>query len=363
MKSQGSNLLTTMVRGMILLSFFMPLSIFSQEPVWLDVNVRNMQYPQDAYYTGFSEVYVTSSKTKEQALNSAKQKAVGELSDRVRVMVNSKKLSINTSYGGTDVEEQIRSKFTSLVETTSQTEVVGSKVYTYYAEKDKTVYAFAYVSREELKNYYKNQISLYLNKVEGTLATASELAEKGYKNKARQQCLSVVDAFATIAYSQDLLTAMEEHMDDSSLQQSRSERLRNELIQTIADLENSVYVYLECNETVNGQSVVHIGERLPGMITEKGCGCNFTEMEEEADFVVRVNARLSRCQDAPDNIVFCYANATLSIFNKHTQKTVKPKISEAKGGWTQGNKANATEEAFDELAEKIVEKVVPALKN
>jgi hypothetical protein len=40
-----------------------------------------------------------------------------------------------------------------------------------------------------------------------------------------------------------------------------------------------------------------------------------------------------------------------------------PKIAESKGGWTNKNRAKATEEAFNELADKIVEKVIPMIKN
>jgi hypothetical protein len=219
------------------------------------------------------------------------------------------------------------------------------------------------VSKAELAGYYRKQITLYLNKVDGALTTAAELAGKGYKTKARKECMAVVDAFAAIAYAQDLLTAIDENADDSTLQQSRSERLRNLLVQTIVDMENSIYIYVECNETVNGQTVVHIGDRLPGLLTENGCGCSITESEEDADYVIRVNARLARCNDAPDNVVFCYATATASVYNVRTQKTLVPKIPETKGGWTNRNRAKATEEAFDELADRIVEKVAPMIKN
>ncbi len=332
-------------------------------PTWIDSDVRSLQYPPDTYYSGFSEVAVVRGEGQEKAIDRAKQKAVGELSDRVRVMINSEKSSVDVSISGSDMEEQIRSKFSSMVKTASQTEVTGSQVETYYDISKRTVYAFAYVSRKQLRNYYQQQISLYLNKVESALQTAGELAEKGYKMRARKQCESVVDAFAVVAYSQDLLTAIDGKTDDNTLQQSRSERLRNTIIQTLTDLENSIYIYVECTETVNGQTVVHIGDRLPGLLTEQGCECSITDMQGEADYVIKVDARLARCNDAPDNVVFCYANATISVYNARTQKTQMPKIAETKGGWTGGNKAKAIEEAFDELAESIVEKVIPMIKN
>jgi hypothetical protein len=361
MKSLTNNLI---VFGVILLGLN-PCVVMAQgtAPTWINGDVRNMQYPQETYYSGFAEIPLSSSETQEKALNRAKQAATGELSQRIRVMVSSNKTSIDVSLSGTDIEEQILSQFSSIVKTTSQAEVTGSKLETWYDAKTRTVYAFAFVSRAELTAYYQKQISFWLNKVDGVLQTAAELASKGYKMKARKQCESVINAFANVFYAQDLLTAIDQNANDATLQQSRSEQLRNTLIQTITDLENSIYVYVECKETVNGQTVVHISDRLPGMITDKGCGCNFTDLQEEADYVIKVNARLARCNDAPNNVVFCYANATVSVYNVHTQKTLTPKIEETKGGWTDRNHAKATEDAFNELADMIVEKVIPMIKN
>jgi hypothetical protein len=340
----------------------MPCVLWAQgtAPSWLDADVRSDQYPQSEYYSGYAEIALSANEKQQTALNRAKQVAIGELSQRIRVLVNTDKTSIDKSVSGSDIEEQLRSSFTSYINTVSLAEVVGSSVESYYNPSLRTAYAFAHVSRSELSAYYQKQISLWLGEVAGTLQTAGELAEKGYKMKAQKQCTGVIDLFARVLFAQDLLSAIDPATD---LQQSRAQQLKNTLIQIITDLENSIYVYVECSESVNGQTVVHIGDRLPGLITEKGCGCNFTDSQDEADYVIKVNARLARCQDAPDNIVFCYATATASVYNAHTQKTLKPQITESKGGWTSGNRAKATEEAFDDLADKIVEKVMPMIKN
>lgn len=332
-------------------------------PVWLDMDVRNIQYPQHSYYTGYSEVFVGNNETREQAVDRAKQKAVGELSGKIRVFVDTENKSLDISTSGTEFEEKINSVFVSSVKTASQASVVDYKIDTYYDARTNLIYAFAYVGKSELRNYFRSQISLYLDKVAASLATATELLGKGYKMKARNECIAVAENFAIVEYSQDLLTAIDEDADEPVLQKQRSEYLRNELIQTIADLENSIYLYLDCKELVNGQSVVHIADRLPGIIMQNGCGCSFTDSQDNADYIIRIEAKLSRCQDAPDNIVFCYAFATVSVVNTVNKKTVIPKIPECKGGWTQRNRANATEEAFNELAEKIAEKVVPIIKN
>jgi len=344
---------------------FLPSIVLAQEdaPVWLKSETRNLKYPQQSYYTGYSEVSVAQGEGSDNALARAKQLAIDELSGSIRVVVSSNKTLTDESVSGSAIEEQIRSKFFSEVKTVSQTDVVGSKVDSYFDSKSGTAFAFAYVSKVNLASYYQKQISLWLNKVDGALQSAGEFAQKGYKVKARKQCESVIDLFAKVFYAQDLLTATDKQVNDSTLQQNRSEHLRNTLVQTLTDLENSIYIYLQCVEKVNGQNFGYIANRLPGIITEKGCGCNFTDSQDEADYIIKVDSRFVRCTNAPDNMVFCYANASASVYNTHTKITLIPSIAEAKGGWTNGNNEKATETAFKELAEEIAEKVIPMIKN
>jgi hypothetical protein len=361
MKNPGNNFIILILLACSLL----PCAVIAQgsAPDWMDTDMRNALYPAENYYTGFAQLSVTTNEGQDRALNRAKQDALSELSERVRVMVDSRQTSVDVSIGGSDIEEQIRSQFVSDIKTTSQTEVVGGNLKTYYDKAKNEIYAFAFVSKAELASYYRKQISLYLNKVDGALQTAGELTEKGYKMRARKQCESVVDAFANVAYAQDLLTAIDEKADDNSLQQSRSERLRNTLIRTLTDLENSIYVYVASTEIVEGEEVVYIAGKLPALLTENDCGCSFTESEEDADYVIKVNAYLARCIDAASEMVFCYVDATVSLYNVRTQKTLKPKIGETKGGWTGKNYTKAREEAFYGLSKKIAEKIASMMKN
>jgi hypothetical protein len=335
----------------------------SNRPLWLDEDIRNMRFPQETFYSSFETVVVTSNKGQEAAMNRARQSAIGRLSERVRVFVNSNKTSVTVSTTqqsiNREMEEQINSRFSTIINTISNTEVPNSKVETYFDATTQTAYAFAFVSRTDLSNYYQNQISLWLNEVDGALKTATDLAERGRKMQAKKQCEEVIEIFAKVLYAQDLLTAINSQADR---QQNRSQRLRNTLIQTLADLENSIYIFVEITEMVDGEQVEFIADRLPGILTEKDCNCNFTEFESEADFVIKVNARLTRCNDAPNDVVFCYANATVSVTNTFDLRPLRPRIEEKKGGWTNGNRNRAIEDTFDKLAKEIAEKIIPIIK-
>jgi hypothetical protein len=341
----------------------LPLFVSGQgAPRWLNSHSREQAYPAGAWFTGFAEGNVRPNETLPAATARLKKEAQGLLTESIRVSVESVTGSRSQSTR-INHAEQLTAVFEAAVNTAAKADIVGAKTENWFDADENTLYAFAWVNKAELAAYYQNQIALYLNKVESALDTAAELAEKGAKMKARRQCEGVIEAFAKVAYAQDLLTAINYRADDAALQQQRGERLRNTLVQTLAGLENSVYVYIECTETANGQPVVHIADRLPGLLTEQGCGCNFTGLPEEADYVVKVTARLVRCTAAPDNVTFCYATATASVYNAHTQKTLVPKIPEAKGGWTNGNRAKATEEAFNELAQAVASQVAPMMKD
>ncbi|MDR2286156.1 MAG: hypothetical protein LBE04_01580 [Prevotellaceae bacterium] len=341
----------------------LPLSFFGQGvPRWLNSQSRELTYPADTWFTGFVQGNVRPNETMPAATARLKKEAQGLLAENIRVTVESNIKSRNRSIK-VHQNEQLTSLFESAVKTTSNAEIVGVKTESWFDTDDNILYAFASVNRFELAKYYQNQILFYLNKMESTLSIAAELAGKGMKMKAHQQCEEVIQYFATVAYTQNLLIAINVQVDDATLQQQRSERLRNELVQTLTDLENSIYVYVECKETVDGEDVRYIADILPGLLTENDCQCNFTDLEELADYVIKVDAYLTRCNAADRNTVFCYANSTVSLYNAHTQKTLKPKIEEAKGGWTNKNRTKAGEQAFDELAEKIAAKVAPMMKN
>jgi hypothetical protein len=348
---------------LLLVCVALPLSVFGQgAPHWLDSHSRELAYPADAWFTGFVEGNARHNETIQAATARLKKEAQGLLAENIRVSVESttdaKSRSEQVNY-----TERLTAIFESAVNTAAKADIVGAKTDSWFDTGENILYAFAWVNKAELSAYYSSQILLYLNKVDGALQTAGELAEKGHKAKARKQCEDVVRHFATVSYAQDLLTAINFHADDDALQQSRSEQLRNALVQTLTDLENSIFVYIECTETVEDEEVVYIAGKLPGLLTESDCGCSFIESEEDADYVIKVNAYLARCADAVGGTVFCYAGATVSLYNVRTQKTQKPKIGEAKGGWTGKNYTKAGEEAFDELAKKIAEKVAPMMKN
>jgi len=329
-------------------------------PWWIDPDVRSVKYPSDTYYTGFAVIPATKNESFEQTVNRAKQTALGELSERILVTIRTDKQSKTVSTEDSNTEEQIRSIITSAVSAESQTEVAGSKIETYFNERTGEVYAFAYASKAELSSYYRNQIEFYLGKAENFLEIALDRLEKKEKRKASKQCEEALPVLDKVTYAQQLLSAVSFDLDEHSLQQKRSEDLHRRILQMIADLETGIYIFLDCRENIQNHETSIIKDRLPGLLTDNGCGCNFTDTADEADYTLYVTASIGRSNIVCNDIVFCWANAVVEIRNNYTNRTVKPKVEEVKSGNI--SYEAAAQKAFEKLAEDIAKQVIQYIK-
>jgi len=342
-------------------------ALFGQmRPGWINSEMRGMEFPSNVFFTGYIGGTTRSGETLETAKQRLSRDAQSELIESIRIQIvsttdsESRSIRINQT-------ERLTSEFTARVQTVSEAKVAAMRTETFFDRETRMIHAFAYVRITDLANYYQSQISLWLNEVEGTLNTAIQLAERGRKRQALEKSEAVIELFANVLYAQDLLTAISvakgQRANDQILQQNRSQQLRNRLIHTIADLENSIYIFLEIVEVVDGESVDFITTRLPGILTDKDCNCNFTEFEDQADFVIRINARLVRCWNTESDVAFCTASATVSVLNTHSQRILRPNIPEVREGWTRNDRERAIEATFRTLTNTIAEQILPMIRN
>ena len=123
-------------------------------------------------------------------------------------------------------------------------------------------------------------------------------------------------------------------------------------------LQNATAIYLD----VSGyEKYSDMNEQLGAQMQENGCNCAIAKTMDEADYLVTIKTKLSRCNKNDNGTVYCYANANATVNNLKHKNTVNVKIPEAKGGWTNGNKDKATEEAFKELANFLSEKIIQTI--
>jgi len=335
---------------------FLPCWVNGQngKPFWMDNDVRNMQYPSDTYYSGFAIVSVGNSENVENATARAKQAAISELSERIRVAVNNVKQSKTISIDGTNIDEQIYKMFSSVTTTNSQTEVVGSKIETYFDKQNKEVYAFAYTNKYELTGYYKSNLSVNIGQIESFVKTAQDLEANGEKAKARQQLENAHPIFSKIRFAQDILTALDSNISAEDLQQEKSETFYNTFMQMQARLAQAIYVYVENREDLLGTKVDIVANKVKAELAANGC--SFVENQAQADFLLKIDVS-TRTSSQFNGLFFCYADTQINLYDVRKQKTIyNDEISE-KGG------SNTQEKAGRMAMNNTVIPVVEKLKN
>ena len=259
----------------------------AQDPSsWVTPQAREMNYPSDSYIWGFVPGNLRGSEGISDLLTRLKVDAKKDAAGKVRTMVESV-----TQKGDIQIADGEDYAFASVYENytkqTSQAEIAGFKVEAYYDEFDRMGYAFAYVKKTELASYYKSQINIQLQQVQNALTTASTAVNAGQKMRAKKSCENALQPLAKAEFAQDLLSAISPN-DIEALQLDRLARLKNELLQTLIDLEQSIYIYFRCSENNFGQQVRVLGPELKRILANNQC--SFTEDPAQADYKITIKA-------------------------------------------------------------------------
>ena len=335
--------------------FMASLTILGQgKPLWTWASEREDNYPQKFFFTGYIEGNVRVGESIDQAKNRLQKDAQALLSEEIRVTVKSQTVSQTVSTT-TNQTERLDSKFMSNVQTVTVVEIAGMhSELPYYDKETGIVFAFAYVNKEELANYYKGNLNMNLLQAEGLLKTAQDLEIAAEKVKALQQCEAVKPLLDRVRSAQDMLIVIDVNTSFDGLQQIKTESLHNLLIQMLARLAQGVYVYVEGNEDLFNTKVNIVENQLKAKLAENGC--SFVETPECADFKLKINVS-TRHSSYDDGIVFCFADAQVELYNIHKQKLVYRNEIAQKGGGSSQDRAGR--KAMTDVVPKILEKLKP----
>jgi hypothetical protein len=315
-----------------------------EKPLWTQASERDGNYPPKLFFTGYTEGNVQADETVEQAKNRLIKDAQGLLSESIRVTVKNQTTSQTVS-----TADKFSSVFKSNIQTASNIEIVGIHTEApYYDAATRIVYAFAYVSRSELTDYYKGNLSVNLSQAEGLLQTAKDLETAGEKAKARQQCAGVQPLLEKVRAIYDMLTTVSPGISSDDLQQTRTEAIYNRFVQMQAQLAQAVHVYVESNEYLFDTKVDIVANRLKAEMAKSGC--SFVDDIKKADFKMNINVSTRHAGDR-GNFVFCYADTQVELYDVRKQKVIYSDEISQKGGDTSHEKA----------ARKAMSNVVPII--
>ena len=170
----------------------------AQTPNWVDFNNRQKLYPNREYFIGFARNELKKKESQTALLESLKMSASEELVNTVQVTVESVTTQIQS-----EVNDKLSSLFKSASTSFSKIELTGLKTITYYDKRKNMGYALAYVNKEELIDYYFDQINYLKTTIAGKIAAAKQYIDASDEENALKTYYSCMPLFreAESAYS------------------------------------------------------------------------------------------------------------------------------------------------------------------
>lgn len=306
---------------LLLVGCMTPALMAQAPPAWLHSQMRELEYPPAVYFSEFTEGNLRQGESVSTLLDRLKSDARRGVAGNIRTLIESvvEKTDRQETFGH---DLRFTSVYQDFTRQTVQADIAGVHTESYYDGQRQWGYAFAYVKKSELVTYYRAQIGYQLQQVEEAIALSSSLFESGQKAHARKVCEDALSPLSKAEFAQDLLTAVVPG-DTTGMQLSRYAQDKNRLLQALIDLEQSIYVYLQCTETNYGQTVRILGPELKRELTKNLC--SLSDNQEEADYVITVSAS-TRQHDGNtfNNSPFKYslADVEVEVYNKNKKKIV-----------------------------------------
>lgn len=344
----------TIFSVLFLSSFFIVKA--QNDPAWLMESWRTTQYPPSTFITGFAQDSKNKSETIAEATERVKNFARANLSESILASVK----SINESYSQSILEgkkESVSETFKSQINISTDIEINGIKLETFV--KENIVYGFAFANKYEIIGFYKANLNMQVQQIEGYISTALELERNNEKNKAKEEFNKVVPVFDQIATSQGILSAVDKNISDEDLKMKQTMQFYNEVVQANARLAQGIVVFITTNEDLFNEKTYSIENNLKAILAANGC--RFTKLEEEADWKVEIMAT-TREFNYSNNVYFSYVDAVVKLFKAPTDKHVFQDELSQKGAHSKSYR-DAARKAYEEISNPISEKILTWINN
>lgn len=332
----------------------------AQSPsAWLASQARELNFPADTFIWGFVPGNLRSGETESALLSRLKTDAKKEAAGKIRTMVEAEISKTDRQFTNGE-DYSFSSLYRDYTRQTVQAEIVGIEIRTHYEPSEKMGYAFAYVKKSDLAAYYKSQINLQLQQVQNALNTAATAANAGQKMRAKKACEDALQPLAKAEFAQDLLSAISPY-ETEALQLERLSRLKNELLQTLIDLEQSIYIYLKCSETNFGQPVRIFAPELKRLLANNQC--SFTEDPAQADYKITITATTRKHEGnvafGDGTFKFSYADVEVEVYSNYKKKVVYSEGVSQKNNGDGATYESAGRNALKLAAGKVWENIKP----
>ncbi len=187
----------------ILLSLLLASLLYGDIPDWVKSQGKSAQYPSDQYLTGYGMATNVQPKEKDKGTETAVSYARKNLSEKVRVNIQSIIATKSEETG-----DAFSSFFSSATQSTSSLEVQGLETETFYHENEETMYAFVFVKRSELISFYTSKVASLQKEIGETIALARTFEDQNNSTRALNEYLSCFPIVRRLEEAQSILASL-----------------------------------------------------------------------------------------------------------------------------------------------------------
>ena len=341
-------------------------SAFAQmPPTWSDYDMRQLEYPDSEYFTGYAEGTPMTGERQEVATQRLKDAARVEALSTIRVHVknnttnNALSQTLRSSEG---TFRQSMREFASSTTTSVDIKIPGLQIEAWRDPQTGTISAFAYVKKSTLIRQLEKQITVALTKVEMSLDQIDQLIATGQKLQARSAAENALPYFAEVDEAQKLLVAVDADATEETLMLPETRQLQQRLMAMVAQLKNALTICIQCDASIFGTNYPTLSSTLQGHLSK--LGCNFVSDPSTADWVVDISAQAREYNTMTMGNVstyFVYVDANVSVTKTATGQRVYENMFTEKGGHTH-NYEQAARDAYKYVTPKICQVVEEQVK-
>lgn len=334
-------------------------------PTWSDYDMRQLEYPDSEYFTGYAEGAPMTGERQEMATQRLKDAARVEAVSTIRVHITNQSTNDLISQQLSNMEGEfwnVMNTFTSSTTTTVDMKIPSLQIEAWRDPQTGSIYAFAYVKKSTLIRQLEKQITVALTKVEMSLDQVDQLIATGQKLQARSAAEKALPLFAEVDEAQKLLVAVDADATEETLMLNETRQLQQRLMAMVAHLKNALTICIQCDASIFGSHYPTLSSTLQGHLSK--LGCNFVSDPSVADWVVMIQASAREYSTVlTGNIAtyFVYVDATVSVRKAVTNQLVYEDMLTEKGGHTH-NYHQAAREAYRYLTPKICKAVEEQVK-
>lgn len=334
------------------------LTMLAEQPIWYIDAQRASNYPQGQYFTGIAYGEIRTNESEGYALERMKTIARAEAVSTILVHVQSETNSHLHDETFESVEswsEEIKETFDSHVNIKVDLEnLPGLQVEAWKNPSKNEVVAFAYVKKNMLCRQMNKQITVGLTRIETIIENAEKLIANGQKLQARESIYKAMPLFREVEQAQRILIAIDPSSDEENLQLKETKRLSQHYISLVAQLKNSINIYLDFSADLFGKNYCPLKEQVIKELSKNGC--TFVNDSTKADWLLKLSVHAEQ-DEGRSNIDedFVTIDVSGTIFNMNKQsgheiyETDRESAFKANGGYKlaiekiikRGNLANA----------------------